>query len=102
VGKLVIEDDGRPEIEMNGKTVAVNVFETYFQLRELLKRANEKYPGDNQISDRQREYLSLVADYLKDLGFGDVTFRLADLFDDHIENFATELGKVRASAPTPA
>lgn len=101
MGKLVIEDDGRPEIVMNGKTLAVNVFEVYFALRKIMNEVREDIPADEHVSERQHEYFIRLVAYLKGLGFGDVTFRMADLFDETIEDFATNLGKAKASAPTP-
>lgn len=94
------QEDGVLEVQFNGGVVAVDLYAAVNHLHDLVQKAKDETEENTPFA--QAELLqSRVRAYMKELGFGDVSGKVADRFMGAIFEKYDELKKTESAAPTP-
>lgn len=95
-----IDDDGFAAVTIGAVTQDLDLYRVYNRLIALDAESRQKFPGEEGEARATDAYLNAVCEMLAEFGYGVVSHRLADKFDDAIFARVAELKK--ADAPTPA
>lgn len=95
-----LQDDGFVPVTIGGVRKELDIYRVNNRLIAFAAESQKEFPDPKDAAQETENYLGKVVGYLAELGFGEVSDRLADKFDDAVFRAVAELKK--SDAPTPA